>query len=94
MNAHDIILKPLLTEKSTALREAVNQICFRVRGDANRTQVKRAIEETLNVKVLRVNILNVEGKTKKMNRFVGKRPNWKKAIVSLKEGEKLNIFEG
>ena len=94
MNPYDLIIRPLLTEKSTALREKRNQICFQVRSDANRTEVKRAIEATLNVKVAKVNIINVEGKTKRLNRFVGKRPNWKKAIVSLKAGEKITIFEG
>ncbi len=76
------------------LREKRNQICFRVRGQANRTQIKQAIEETLKVKVARVNVANVEGKVKRLNRFVGKRSNWKKAIVTLKKGEQIKIFEG
>lgn len=94
MNRHDLIIRPLLTEKSTALREAHRKFCFVVRQEANRKEVKRAIEETLNVKVEKVHILNVLGKEKRLNRFVGKRPDWKKAIVTLKEGEKLDLFEG
>ncbi|HLG23125.1 MAG TPA: 50S ribosomal protein L23 [Candidatus Manganitrophaceae bacterium] len=94
MNRHDLIIRPILTEKSTALREAENKYSFVVRRDANRQEVKRAVEEALNVKVDKVHILNVIGKEKRLNRFVGKRPDWKKAIVTLKAGEKLDLFEG
>jgi large subunit ribosomal protein L23 len=94
MNRHDLIIRPLLTEKSTALREGLNKVSFVVRPDANRKEVKKAVEETLNVKVDKVHILNVGGKEKRLNRFVGRRPDWKKAIVTLKKGEKLALFEG
>ena len=94
MNYHDLIIRPLLTEKSTSLRETRNQICFEVRREANRIEVKRAVEATLSVKVAKVNIVNVEGKRKRMGKFTGKRSDWKKAIVSLKAGEKTTIFEG
>jgi large subunit ribosomal protein L23 len=94
MNRHDLIVRPLLTEKSTSLRETLNKVSFVVRSTANRKEVKKAIEETLNVKVDKVHILNVGGKEKRLNRFVGKRPDWKKAIVTLKKGEKLELFEG
>jgi len=94
LDPHEILLKPLLTENSTALREAANKICFVVHSQANKIEVKRAVEEILKVKVERVNILNMIGKPKKTGRFVGKRPDWKKAIVTLREGEKLDIFEG
>ena len=94
MNRHDLIVRPLLTEKSTLLREGLNKVSFVVRPDANRKEVKKAVEETLNVKVDKVHILNVGGKEKRLNRFVGKRPDWKKAIVTLKKGEKHAIFEG
>lgn len=94
MNPHDLIVRPLLTEKSTSLRENYNKVCFVVRREANRTAVKRAIEEALNVKVEKVHIINMIGKTKRLNRFVGKRPDWKKAVVTLKKGEKLDFFEG
>lgn len=94
MNRHDIILRPVLTEKSTQLREAQNKYCFMVRPNANKSEVKRAVEETLSVKVESVHIVNILGKEKRLGRFSGKRPDWKKAIVTLKEGEKIALFEG
>lgn len=94
MNRHDFILSPVLTEKSTFLREKGNQYSFFVRTDINKLEVKRSIEETLNVKVASVRMMVAKGKLKRVNRFVGKRPDRKKAIVTLKEGETLKIFEG
>ncbi len=91
--AHDVLVQPLLTEKITAMRESANKVGFLVRRDANRIEVKRAVEAALNVKVAKVNILNIMGKTKRLGRFSGKRPDWKKAIVTLKEGEKLELYE-
>ncbi len=90
---YEVLLQPLLTEKITAMRESANQVGFLVRRDANRIEVKRAVESALKVKVARVNILNVMGKTKRLGRFAGKRPDWKKAIVTLKPGEKLELYE-
>lgn len=94
MNPHDLIVRPLITEKSTSLREQENKVCFIVRREANRKLIKTAVEATLKVKVEKINILNMLGKTKRMNRFEGKRPDWKKAIVTLKKGEKIDLFEG
>jgi large subunit ribosomal protein L23 len=91
---HDVLLRPLLTEKITAMRESGNKVGFVVRSEANRIQIKRAVESALKVRVERVNILNVMGKTKRLGRFAGKKPDWKKAIVTLKEGEKLEMYEG
>ncbi len=82
-----------MTEKITAMRERDNTVGFLVRRDANRIQIKQAVESLLKVKVERVNVLNVRGKTKRLGRFVGKRPDWKKAFVKLKEGEKLELYE-
>ncbi len=90
---HDVLLKPLLTEKITALRESHNKVGFLVRGDANRIQIKQAVESALKVKVDRVHVMNVVGKIKRLGRFAGKRSNWKKAIVTLKAGEKLEMYE-
>ena len=90
---HDVLLQPLLTEKITAMRESANKVGFLVRRDANRIQIKRAVEAALKVRVERVNVLTVKGKTKRLGRFSGKRPDWKKAIVTLKEGEKLELYE-
>lgn len=92
-SAHDVLVQPLLTEKITAMRESANKVGFLVNRDANRIEVKRAVEAALNVKVAKVNILNIMGKTKRLGRFSGKRPDWKKAIVTLKEGEKLELYE-
>ena len=90
---YDILIRPLLTEKMTSLRESANKVGFVVRSDANRVEVKRAVESALKVRVERVNIINVLGKTKRLGRFAGRRASWKKAIVTLKEGEKLELYE-
>ena len=94
MSYYDLIIRPLVTEKSTYLREQENKVCFVVRSSANRVEIKSAIEKTLNVKVKKVRVFNMIGKTKRLNRFVGKRPDWKKAIVTLEKGEKVDFFEG
>lgn len=90
---HAVLVRPLLTEKMTALRESANQVGFLVRSGANRVQIKQAIESLLKVKVERVNVMTVRGKIKRLGRFSGKRSDWKKAIVTLKKGEKLDIYE-
>jgi len=89
----DVLVRPLLTEKITAMREKGNKVGFLVRLDANRIEIKRAVESVLKGRVERVNVLTVIGKTKRLGRFAGKRPNWKKAIVTLKKGEKLEMYE-
>jgi len=93
VNRHSLIAYPLVTEKSTVLRETYNQYSFIADPRANRSEIKKAIEETLKVKVEKVRIVNVLGKTKRLNRFIGKRPDLKKALVTLKKGEKLGIFD-
>ncbi len=90
---YTVLLSPLLTEKITAMRESGNKVAFLVRRDSNRIEIKRAVESALKVKVERVNVMNVRGKTKRLGRFVGKRSDWKKAVVTLKEGEKLELYE-
>lgn len=92
MNANQIIRRPLVTEKSTILREEENVISFEVDGNANKIQVKNAVEELFKVKVEEVRLFNVRGKMKRMGRFVGKRRDWRKAYVRLKEGEKAPEF--
>jgi large subunit ribosomal protein L23 len=92
MNANEIIRRPLVTEKSTILREEGNVIAFEVNPNANKIEVKRAVEELFKVKVEEVRLLNVRGKMKRMGRFVGKRRDWRKAYVRLKEGEKAPDF--
>ena len=82
-----------MTEKITALREQGNPVGFLVHPDANKIQIRQAVESLLKVKVSRVNVVNIRGKVKRLGRFVGKRSDWKKAFVTLKEGEKLELFE-
>ncbi len=92
MNANQIIRRPLVTEKSTILREEENVLAFEVAGSANKIQVKQAVEELFKVKVEDVRLFNIRGKMKRMGRFVGKRRDWRKAYVRLKEGEKAPEF--
>ena len=91
---YDILIKPLLTEKMTALKESENRVSFVVDKRANKIEVKKAIEEAFKVKVAAVNVMNLLGKKKRLGKFAGKRPDWKKAIITLKKGEKLELFEG
>ncbi|WP_455245168.1 50S ribosomal protein L23 [Petrachloros mirabilis] len=93
LDLHRVLIQPLLTEKVTGMREASNTVSFLVHPAANRVQIKQAVESLLKVKVDRVNVLNVQGKVKRLGRFSGKRPDWKKAFVKLKEGEKLELYE-
>jgi large subunit ribosomal protein L23 len=90
---HEVLVQPLLTEKITALREQTNTVGFVVHPDANRVQIKQAVETLLKVKVEKVNVLTVQGKIKRLGRFSGRRSDWKKAFVTLKKGEKLELYE-
>ncbi len=92
-NPFDILIKPLLTEKITRLQEQANRIAFVVRKDASRVEVRHAVESALKVKVKTVHVMNIMGKKKRQGRFVGKRADWKKAIITLREGEKLDLYE-
>jgi len=92
MNANQIIRRPLVTEKSSILREAGNVIAFEVDPKANKIQVKNAVEQLFNVKVDEVRLFNVRGKMKRMGRFEGRRRDWRKAYVRLKAGEKAPDF--
>ena len=89
----DILIKPLLTEKITGLQEQANRVACVVKKAASRIEIRHAVESALKVKVKTVNVMNMMGKPKRQGRFVGKRPDWKKAIVTLKEGEKLELYE-
>jgi large subunit ribosomal protein L23 len=91
--ANQIIRRPLVTEKSTSMREdGGNTIAFEVDVKANKIEVKRAVEELFNVKVAEVRLFNVRGKEKRMGRNVGKKRDWRKAYVRLKAGEKAPDF--
>jgi len=93
MNSTQIIRRPLVTEKSTILRESgINILAFEVDINANKIQVKSAVEELFKVKVQEVRLFNVRGKVKRMGRYAGKRRDWRKAYVRLKAGEKAPDF--
>lgn len=90
----DIIQAPLISEKGTALTESVNQVLFKVRPDANKIEVKRAVETLFKVKVEQVRIARYLGKMRRIGKNIGRRPTWKKAYVTLKEGDKIDFFGG
>jgi large subunit ribosomal protein L23 len=94
MNEYDIVLRPIITEKSTLLKDAGNQYIFEVQRDANKIEIKKAVEKLFKVKVVSVNISNMLGKKKRLGRFEGKKPDWKKAVVKLSPKDKITIFEG
>jgi large subunit ribosomal protein L23 len=88
-----IVLKPLVTEKGSKLREASNKYLFRVANDANKLEIKSAVEKIFNVKVKGVQTSIAHGKVKRLGTFSGKRPDWKKAIVTLEAGQTIDLFE-
>ena len=89
-----IILAPLVTEKGTLLMEKANQVLFRVRPDANKIEVKHAIETLFKVKVEKVRMNRYLGKIRRVGKNMGRLPQWKKAYVTLKEGDKIELFGG
>jgi large subunit ribosomal protein L23 len=91
---HDIIISPLVTEKSTIQREGQNQYSFKVYKRANKIEIKDAVERLFKVKVREVRTVTVRGKIKRLGKRFGKRPDWKKAIVTVKEGDRIEFFEG
>jgi large subunit ribosomal protein L23 len=90
----DVVKRPLITEKNERAREAAHQYAFEVHRDATKVQVKQAVEKLFNVHVLAVRTAIARGKNKRVGRSIGRRPNWKKAFVTLKEGETIALFEG
>ena len=93
-NIYETIKRPLFTEKGASLKEIGNQVLFEVATSANKQEIKLAVEEIFKVKVDKVATVKVRGKIKSMGRSKGKRPDWKKAIVTLKKGENLDLIEG
>jgi large subunit ribosomal protein L23 len=94
MIANEIIKRPLITEKTSIQKELYNQLTFEVDRRANRIEIKRAIETVFNVRVSDVKTIQVTGKIKQRGRITGKRRDWKKAIVKLMPGERIDFFEG
>ena len=89
---YQVIRRPLITEKTTALKETQRSLCFEVHRDATKPEIKKAVEQFFGVKVQEVRVANVHGKTKRQGRHVGRRPDWKKAYVVLKKDEKMVEF--
>ena len=94
MIANEIIKRPLITEKTSIQKELYNQLTFEVDRRANRIEIKRAIETVFKVRVSDVKTIQVTGKIKQRGRILGKRRDWKKAIVRLMPGERIDFFEG
>lgn len=93
MDMHDLLLKPVITEKTTMMMSD-GKYTFKVPLRANKVEIRKAVEAVFNVKVKSVATLRTMGKVKRMGRYVGKRPDYKKAIVTLREGETIEFFEG
>ena len=101
-NDPNIILNPILTDKSSTMMESLNKYVFRVSVNANKIQIKLELEKRFNVKITKVTTMNFKGKVKNTTirsgghvlRSSGKRESWKKAIVTLKEGDKINLVDG
>jgi large subunit ribosomal protein L23 len=93
LTPRQILIAPVVSEKSYSLIEA-SKYSFRVHPDAHKTQIRMAVEELFDVKVVSVNVLKVHSKPKRRGMHRGRRPGWKKAIVQLREGDKIEIFEG
>jgi large subunit ribosomal protein L23 len=93
-NIYSIIKRPLFTEKGSNLKEAENKVLIEVDKDANKIEIKRAVEEIFKVKVDKVATIKAHGRWKRYGKFVGKTSDRKKALITLKEGEKLDFIEG
>jgi large subunit ribosomal protein L23 len=93
-NVHTVIKRPMFTEKGAKLKEGENKILVEVAKDANKVDIKKAIEEIFKVKVEKVATVTTSGKWKKYGKSVGRRPDRKKAIITVKKGEKLDFIEG
>ncbi len=94
MKQYDIIRGPLVTEKTTLQKEINNQVTFKVDKNANRVEIKSAVEKNFNVKVKQVRTIQIKGKVKQRGRIIGKRKDWKKAVITLLPGQKIDFFEG
>ncbi len=91
--ARKIVIGPLVSEKSTNLRADQNKYVFRVDRDANKLQIKKAVEELFKVRVEDVTTMMMHGRPKRLGRFEGRRADWKKAVVRLRKGETIELFE-
>ena len=93
MHPYEVLRRPLITEKATSLQEGT-KYSFEVAGEATKPQIKEAVERAFKVRVSRVNVMTVPGKTRRMGKRQVTTPSWKKAVVSLEPGHKITFFEG
>ena len=94
MNEYRILQGPINTEKTDIQKEKANQVTFEVEPSANRVEIKKAVEKIFSVKVKSVRTVNIQGKVKRRGRILGKRQDWKKAVITLMPGQRINFFEG
>jgi large subunit ribosomal protein L23 len=94
MSAEGVVISPLVTEKGTIVGEKGNQVVFRIRPGASKDQIRGVVEDLFKVTVIKVRTANFLGKERRRGRTVGRRPNWKKAYITLKKGDRIEIFEG
>jgi len=90
----DVVVGPVITEKGTMVQEQGNQVVFRVHPHANKVEIRRAVETLFKVKVEKVRTSKLMGKTRRVGKHLGRRPDWKKAYVTLAEGDRIDFFEG
>jgi len=93
MDSYEVLRRPVITEKSTMLSN-IGQYVFEVAKDANKIEIKRAVEEIFKVRVRAVNIVHMHGKVRRMGRTQGTTSSWKKAVVALEEGQRIEFFQG
>ena len=93
MQLYEVLVRPLVTEKNTTL-QAVGKYAFQVGKDANKKQIKEAVQKAFKVTVIKVNVMNMPGENKRVGRKMTATPQWKKAVVTLKAGDKIQFFEG
>ena len=93
-NLYRVIKRPITTERSMIFKDEYNKYVFEVDKNSNKSDIKRAVEEIFQVKVQKVSTMNFRGKTKRFRMKQGKRPDWKKAVVTLQEGDTIELFEG
>ena len=93
-NPYEILRRPLITEKSTTEKETSNKLVFEVALRANKIEIKQAVEQMFKVNVLDVTTMTMKGKKKRVGRFITRRPDWKKAMVTIKPGQRVEFFEG
>jgi len=94
MHVYQVLKRPVLTEKSNYLADSLHRYTFEVDPRANKHQVREAVEHIFNVTVVDVNLMKVRGKNRRLGRYVGRTPDWKKAIVTVSAGQSISFFEG